>query len=131
MRTCMPTSVHHAQVSAALAPTAESVALFATAARCQRTLGLFLKRLAQRGFVVVELSEALEPASRGALAGGVATDACAEMRVGETATEAAGSTRDGVRYFAARWRSADDAREARARFTAHGVGLAPQPPAMR
>ena len=84
-------------VSAALSPTCTSVALFATAARCQRTLRLFLSRLSERRFDVVELSAALEPLPPSAAAPSPAHD-------------------DGVRYFAARWRSTEDARAARARF---------------
>ena len=84
-------------VSAALSPTTSSIALFATAARCQRTLRLFLSRLNERGFATVELSASLE-----------------EQESQPTQVVA----NDAVRYIAARWRSADEAGAARARFIA-------------
>ena len=86
-------------VCAALSPTTSSVALFATAARCQRTLRLFLARVGERGFDTLELSEGLDAVLPSELAGKA-------------------QARDGVRYFAARWRSADDAKLARDRFVA-------------
>jgi len=82
-------------VSAALSPTTTSVALFATAARCQRTLRLFLSRLDACSFEVIELTENLEP---------LQTETSPAVR------------QDGVRFFAARWRSIDDAKSARAKF---------------
>lgn len=85
-------------VSAALSPSTSSVALFATAARCERTLRLFLSRLCERHFEVIELSASLEQ-----------LHAEGEARRRRAA-------QDGVRFFAARWRSEDDAKAARARF---------------
>jgi hypothetical protein len=82
-------------VSAALRPTVESAALFATAARCQRTLRLFLSRLRARGFEVSELSAMLE-------------------RLPSDARPA----EDSVRFFAARWRSDAQAHQTRERLVA-------------
>ena len=82
-------------VSAALRPTVESAALFATAARCQRTLRLFLSRLHERGFEVSELSAMLERLPSGAL-----------------------PTEDSVRFFAALWQSDAQAHQTRERLVA-------------
>eukprot|EP00966_Prymnesium_polylepis_P068133 1583747-Prymnesium_polylepis.2 len=79
-------------LSACLAPTCKSVAIFASAARCQRTLRLFLDRVRARGFALVELSAALEPLPEVAQMPKV----------------------DGVRYFAVRWADEQAARTTRA-----------------
>ena len=89
-------------VTAALHPSPDSVALFATAARCQRTLRLFLSRLAERKFDVCELGDELQPLTH-------------------SESSARGSSYDGVRYFAARWRDEQEARAARARFASAGA----------
>jgi predicted nicotinamide N-methyase len=87
-------------VSAALDPSpGKGVALFATAARCQRTLGIFLSRLRERRFEVAELGDDLQPLAP--------ADAAVRSR-----------SYDGVRYFAARWKSREDGEAARARFAA-------------
>ena len=82
-------------VSAALAPSTTSAVLFASAARCQRTLRLFLKRVKECSLDVVELSASLDP-----------------LPDGETGPQ------DGVRFFLARWRSEADARASRKRWAA-------------
>ena len=86
-------------VTAALAPRTGSAALFASAARCQRTLRLFLQRL-RACFDVTEVDASL-------------------VRIGD-GDDSRASQRDGVRYFLARWRSAHEAEAARARFLPPG-----------
>lgn len=92
-------------VVAALAPSqcGETAALFASAARCERTLQLFLGRLSSL-FTVCELSPSLEPLEI-ASSHGVSS-----------------SKTGGVRFFLATWTDAHTARQARARLA---VGARP------
>ena len=81
-------TLHHMlldAVCACLAPDTGAVTIFASAARCQRTLRLFLSRVASRGLTLVELTPSLEPL------------------VQSTAGVDPASVVDGVRFFAARW----------------------------
>ena len=72
----------------------DSVAIIASAARCQRTLRLFLEVVKSRGLSMMELNEDLEPLPQLVQAPKV----------------------DGVRFFAARWMDESTARAAKARL---------------
>lgn len=83
-----------------LSPSVESVAIFASAARCQRTMRLFLDRVRRRGLQLSELTPDL-------------------VSMGEIS---AAPKVDGVRFFAAWWPDETTARAARAQFAGPGAG---------
>ena len=91
-------------VSAALGPQVSNAALFASAVRCERTLHLFLTHLSKRNFDVTELNSSLEV---------MPPDVVERVQ-----------HQDGVRFFAAQWRSEAHAIAERARLVAAASDVA-------